>query len=293
MNTDKVKNIVIGLLSAFIVLFLALIVLDERQFTLSSAHEENVLTILERNNISVSDAALIPRDFRPLNQMAIQRYTHDIDALVARFFGDADFAYDFEIGSTIYYCEITDKYMMHFVQDNEIIFGIVEGLFVGMSQEDFVKTAAAAEELARAFIHEIIDPYLEIELFSNDLTRRGDYALAFFASYRGHLLYDTQIRIRVTELGIVHATYSRVITGGFIGEPQPIFSADEALLSLLAHLRHEDIIHPANIIDIQLVYILQERGIPAYLFTLIIQDIQMDFLINAFTNTYIGSFSRN
>ncbi|MDR2166848.1 MAG: hypothetical protein LBE35_03220, partial [Clostridiales bacterium] len=164
---------------------------------------------------------------------------------------------------------------------------------IGEAYDNFTKNAATAEELARAFIREILDPNLDLVLHSNDLTPRGDYTLTLFANYRDYLLYDTQVRIRVTELGIVHATYSRIITQGFIGEPRPIFSTDEALLSLLNYLRSQDIHAPADIIQIRPVYLLQERGIPAYLFTLVIQDIQLDFLFNAFTNTYIDSFSRN
>ncbi|MCL2168492.1 MAG: hypothetical protein FWB74_00540 [Defluviitaleaceae bacterium] len=287
MNTDTIKNICIGVLSGFILLFAVLIINENRAYTLTASCEENVRAILERGGITIERAAL-PRDFRPMQTLAMQTYSHDITALAARFFGDIPFYYEYEIGSSFYFCDISGKEIEHNNITRVIDFSMEGGFFTGIAPEEFTKTAAGSYELARGFITNILladDLYLS----SNALTPNGDYQLVFFASYQGNIIYNTQLRMRVTEQGIVRATYQRVATGGFDTYPRPIFSADEALLALLNHLRTRETDRPAEIVNIRLVYAFTDRGIPAYLFTVVIDDMHINFRFSALTNTYIGS----
>jgi hypothetical protein len=291
MNTNPVKNIIIALLTVLVGVLSFLIFLDERQFVLSSEQEANILTILSHNEMSISAGTEILRSFKPARQLDMARYEHDALALASRFFGeDADFNSE---GGVLFYCENTGKFMEYDVRDNIIIFGIPEGFGLREFGLGFVRTDAMAEELALLFIEEILGgTALEMTLYSSALTPEIHYLLTFYGSYRGNLLYSSQIRIRVTEFGITRVVYSHFENRGFVGDDLPIFSPDEALLALLNQLRSEGVAGPINLIDMQMVYDINPndhtRAVPAYLFTVVLGNEQrFNYIFNAHTNTYM------
>ncbi|MCL2349898.1 MAG: hypothetical protein FWC67_00310 [Defluviitaleaceae bacterium] len=297
MNTNPVKNIMIGLLSGLLAVLVFLTVQSERQHTLTAAQESNILAILEQNDITMFTS--IPRDFHPKQELRTQRHIHDIDVLAASFFGNAqiDTNHEEPNGNRILSSYDTGKTMEFFAQNNSIEFEIEGGLLLGDAAENFTKSAAAAEKLSHYFLQNVLglDPNLH-PLHTNNLTHQGDYVLTFYEVYRGYILSNNQIRIHVTAQGITTAVFSRVTNIGFIDHQSPIFSADEALLALLNHLRVQSGVEgPIGITDMQLVFALpapsQTRAIPAYLFTVSItidgRSHLFNYLIDARSNTYI------
>jgi len=287
MNTNPVKNIIIILLAVLVFVLSFLIFLDEQQFVLSSEQEANILTVLGRNDMHVS--AEILRSFRPARQLEMVRYDYDTKLMAARFFGDADFGNE---GGVLFICEGTGKFLEHDVRDNIINFGIPQGYGLSGFGAGFPHTGATAEALAIAFIEEIFDGAAPLmTLYSITLTPERNYLLTFYGSYRGNNLYSSQIRIRVTELGITRVVYSHFESRGFIGAEAPVFSPDEALFALLNELRQGGVTGPINLIDMQMVYDINPndhtRAVPAYLFTVVLANQHFNYIFNAHTNTCI------
>ncbi|MCL2235053.1 MAG: hypothetical protein FWB98_01265, partial [Defluviitaleaceae bacterium] len=121
----------------------------------------------------------------------------------------------------------------------------------------------------------------------------GNYVITFFDIYRGYILHSNQLRVRVTDLGIVSAFFSRMeVVDGFVGYARPIFSPDEALLSLLNFIRTVyGIYSEIEITNMQLVYTMGPggRGVPAYFFTVTKgrEGWAYHYVINAYTNTIL------
>lgn len=293
MNTDIIKNIVIVALSTLIVLFSVLIFFDERAYVLTAEEKSNIESLLNRNGFNLSPEVQMPAYFRPMHRVNLQNYEHDTIAIVSRFFGDASFETDYEIGSTFFYNDILLKDVELIVNTNELIFISYYGFLPEGVQAGFARTAAAAVELGLMFIHDVLG-VTDIVHFSTSLTQRGEYVLVFFAEIDGLLVYNSQVRMRIAEQGIVHVTYSHMTQSGQSEYMYPIFSVDEALLSLTHHMRAVyEVYEIVTIIDIQLVHAhdnVRNLSTPAYLFSLVVDGrLHFNYLINALTNTYLKS----
>jgi len=292
MNTERVKNILIAALSVVALTLGFMIFVQEGRYTLSGAQEAAIISLLERNDIHISTAQMVT-DSRPMRQLALERYDYDIDGLAARFFGaEISNVRIEELGLGLVAFETDYKAMAYSFQDNWIIFEIPGGI----SNDAFVAAsgAAAARVLAEWYIEELLDMPPGMEFFRQIINYRGEYVISFFSSYRGHLLYNDHIRVTVTDRGIIHILYSRVQDNGFIGETQSIFSADEALLALLNHLRHNlQIEGRIGISNMYMAYFLVQEGgrsvgVPAYVFTIFLgENLTFNYVFNALTNTYI------
>ncbi|MCL2752911.1 MAG: hypothetical protein FWE44_02035 [Defluviitaleaceae bacterium] len=295
MNTDRIKNIMLILLSALVVVLVLFVIADERQYILTENRISNAVRILEQNNIHVNERVQIPQSFRPMQHLSLYRYNHNILEIAARFFENEDFETEFEGNNIIFINRRSQNAMGYFVRDGVISFEMRDGFFVGIQEEDFAMTASAAEITSRAFIEEILGyPASNMTLVSNSLTPDGHYMLTFFDSYAGYLLYDSRIRIRVAERGVVSVFYSQATHNSFTGYTHPIFAADEALLALLNLFQFEGVHGSIELLDMQLVYIIdprknQLRAVPAYLFTLtaLEDNLRFNVVLNAFTNTPI------
>jgi len=293
MNTERIKNIMIVLLSGLALVLMVLVVADGRQYVLSDDRIVNITEILSQNQIGLGENIQIPQNFRPMRQMELSRYNHDILDVAQRFFGNPHFSVNFEGNNQTFSNPLSQNTMTYFVREGEIVFEMNDGFFIGVEEEDFARTAIAAEITARAFIDEILgEAATNMTLSSNRFTATGHYLLTFFDSYAGHLLYDSRIIIRVAERGIASVSYFQAAHNSFIGYAHPIFAADEAFMALLNHLHHtEGIFGPIEINNIQVVYIIDPRGnqnraVPAYFFSItsLQQQIRFDVVFNAFTN---------
>jgi len=289
MNTERVKNILIVLLSLTAATLVALIILEENRFRLSGAQESAIIDLLARNDIHFS-AAMIG-SARPMHQLRLSPYNHDgnIDALKARFFGGSiDYVRRYVEDNVDIYA--TDsKEMLFFRQENVIVFEIPDGLTSEAFEGNF--GASAAQALAEHYINQIMGMPPCMELFDISFNRDHAYVISFFSTYRGHILHNDHIRVTVTSRGITHIFYSRIVNDSFIGEERSIFSGDEALLALLNHLRHNlQIEGRIGIGGMYMAYFMTNNGIgvPVYVFTITLgNDLRFNHIFNAQTNEHI------
>lgn len=291
MDTSRVKNIMIVLLSVAIVVLSVLIFMEGERYTLTADGEENVIAVLARNQVTVSTE--IPRDFRPRRQLNLGFYDYDLEGIAARFFGEIEFGREIAPNFVEYYCDYTGQTMTRQNRGGYIGFAIPEGLLLGDARYGFAKNSASAEALAHTFIEQVLES-TPMAWNSTFLTWNGNYVITFFDEHEGYLLFNNQIRVRITEAGIVSAFYSRTTNSGFIGDAGAIFSPDEAMLALLIYLRTTyatDL--RIDITAMRLVYAMGTggRGVPAYFFTVTKGDGHWVYyhLINAYTNTIIPS----
>ena len=292
MNTNRVKNIAIVLLSAMILTISALILMEDNPYILTDDQKENAMIVLARNDTTVD--AEIPRDFSPRQGLHLEPIIHDLRTIAANFFGDLEYVEEITpSGIDFFYedYEILNKSITHSNRDGSIIFANSDGLLLGVDRENFIKNSAGAEALAYAFMEDILG-ITDMPRHSTFLTWGGNYVITFFDIYRGYTLHSNQLRVRVTDLGIVSAFFSRMeVVDGFVGYARPIFSPDEALLSLLNFIRTDYGIHSEiEISNMQLVYTAGQggRGIPAYFFTVNKGGgWAYHYVINAYTNTIL------
>ena len=289
MDTDRVKNILIVLFSLVAIWLGSLILVNESRYNLSAAQETAVLNLLERNDIHF-DGQII-RNFSPKRFLALTNYSYDREDLAMRFFAGEDFGVSIDLTNYNYMMYYTDNsYMIYFGQENTIFFETSEGI----TNKAFEKAPGAntAEQLAREFVEEIMDMPQGAQSFTH-ISFNGDWVISFFGTYRGYILYNDHIRVRVTDEGITSALFSRVINDGFMGEAVSIFSGDEALLALMHHLRGTGVQGRIMISYMGLTYFLAEEsgqsiGVPAYVFTIVLESgLQFNYLFNAHTGRFI------
>jgi len=294
MNTERVKNILIVLLSIIILGLAYMIFVEENRHTLSAAQEDAIVALLERNDIQFS--AEMVTNMRPMRQMELARFEYDIPDLLTRFFGDhahdgslhVEYVFDGVIFETDY------REMSFSPSTNTIVFEIPGGV----SNDDFAAAsgAAAARALAEWYINELLDLPDGLIFFRQEFSHRWDYVFSFFSTYRGHILYNDHIRVTVADRGITHILYSRVYNPVFIGEALGVFPPDEALMALLNHLRHVSQIEGRIVIgDMYIAYFLTEQqgqsiAVPAYVFTIALGEnleLRFNHIICAHTNRHI------
>ena len=288
MNTNLVKNILLVLFGIITIALGALILIQENRYNLSAAQETAVVNLLEQNNIYLHGEII--RNFRPMRPMAMERYGYDRDGLAARFFYGSEQPVNVYIegNNMVFYTD--DREMSYSYLDNIIVFEIPDGI----TNAAFAASpgGATAEQLAIEYIEALMGMPPDMELFSNTLDHFGNYIISFFTSYRGHILYNDHIRVRVTDRGITSIFYSRIHerNRGFVGEPHSIFSADEAMFALLNHLRQKGVEGHVIINEMKLAYFLYEDGgqsigIPVYVFTIDLgRGLRFNYIFNAYTN---------
>jgi len=294
MNTERVKNILIVLFSLVALMLAAFVFVDEGRYNLSDAQEAAIVSLLAHNDVFLDERMDILRNFRPMRPLDLQIYNYSISDMAARFFGDS--APQIEIEGANMYFFSDDREMMYSYLHNWVIFEIPGGI----SNEAFLESsggAAAAERLAKEYIEELLGmpPGMEHTSTSLSRQRQNQYVISFFSDYRGHRLHNDHIRVTVADTGITYILYSRVQNNGFFGESRGIFSADEALLALLNHLRHIQIEEgPVIITEMRLAYYIAgdegaREGVPAYVFTAMHEpsELMFNFVFNAFTNEYV------
>jgi len=297
MDTERIKNILIALLSVATLVLSGLIFMTESRYTLSAAQEAAIISILQRDDIHFHGEVV--RDFRPMRKMEMHRYDYDLDGLASRFFGDKVFVVDADFEDHVVYRTMDgNKVMAYSAWTNIVSFEI----FDGITNEIFSAApgARAAELLATEYIESIMGMPNDMLLHSTILNRQGHWVVNFFSSYRGHMLHNDHIRVHVTENGIIFITYSRVCAyhRGLIGEARSIFSGDEALMALMNYMRHgtgygAGVQGRIMINDMRLSYFLTEEGgqsvgIPVYVFSVYVEGgLRFNYIFNAFTNAFV------
>ena len=291
MNTERAKNVLIVLFSITAVVLGALIFITEGRYSLSAGQEAAIISILERDDIHVRDDVALVRDFQPLRQVGMRRYGYDLDDLAARFFGDGNFIKEIEDPVYIFTHASYDEGMsMHYSSwTNVVNFFIPQGI----SNEAFatMMNDRAAELLATQYIESLIGMPPNMQHYSTTISYQGYWVIDFFTVYRGFLLQNDHIRVRVSEGGIFRIEYSRVHYDGLVGDSRNIFPPNEALMALMNHMRNvQNAEGTITINDMRLSYFLTEEGgqsagVPAYVFAVYMGgNMRFNYIFNAYTN---------
>jgi len=294
MNTDRVKNILIVLLSIIILGLAYMIFVEENRHTLSAAQEDAIVALLARDDIQFS--AEMVTNMRPMRQMQLEHYEYDIPDLVARFFGEAatdgSLRVEYVFDGVIF--ETDCRAMSFSTMNNTIVFEIPDGI----TNDDFdaASGAVAARALAEWYVQELLAPPSNMTFFRQEFNHNWDYVFGFFSTYRGHILYNDHIRVTVADRGITHILYSRVYNPVLTGDALAVVSPDEALLSLLNHLRHVMQIEGRIVVgDMYTAYFLagqhgQHVAVPVYVFTIALGanlELRFNHIFCAHTNRHI------
>jgi len=296
MSTERVKNLLIVLLSVLAMTLGALIFVTEGRYNLTAGQEAAIIAILERDDIHLRGDVELLRDFRPIRQMEMRRYNYDLDGLAARFFGDEDFVRE-EAGPVYIFThgESRDEgmFMRYSSWTNIVDFFIPQGI----SNEAFetMLNDRAAELLATQYVESLIGMPPNMQHYSTVISYQGYWVIDFFTVYRGFVLQNDHIRVWVSENGIFGIEYSRVEYDGFVGEARNIFPPNEALMRLMNHMRSVGTEGTIMINDMRLSYFLTEEGgrsvgMPAYVFAVYMGgNMRFNLIFNAYTNELLIS----
>jgi len=288
MHIERIKNILLLSLFSLSFLLFTLVLAADSRYVLSESQEMSILDLLEGSNIVFY--ADIPRYFNPMPVLTLQAYTYDLYGISQTFFGSDAFLREQE-GSRLIF-SYNEKRLIFSPVDNSIILDIPKG--VTTDSWNFAQGARGAEMLAEQYIGYVFGGLMGMELFPTIVSFRGDYIIRFFGSYGGYIVYNSRIRVRVNELGVTQVIFSYASAEGFGSEVLHIVSADEALMALMNHLRSSGVVSDNIIISgMNLVYFLPQvsfgiqNTFPAYVFNVVIDNIQFNYLFNAFNNRFI------
>ena len=289
MDTERVKNVLIVLFSVIAISLVSLIFVTEERYTLSASQEAVIIAILERDGIYFETEMI--RDFRPMRQIEMRRYSYDLEGLAARFFGDRDFYFEDDDPDYIFSTQDGSKMMAYSSWTNVVTFFMPQG--ISNAAFNAAPSATTAGLLAMEYIDNLMGMPSNMQPFPTVVGQHGNWVVNFFTTYRGHTLHNDHIRVNITENGITNIRYSRVYFNGFVGESFNIFPPNEVLMALTNHMRTEQVVGRIVVDSMSLSYLLIEEsgqsiGSPVYVFSVYLGgDSRFNYVFNAHTNQYI------
>jgi hypothetical protein len=294
MNAEKVKNVIIIL---FIILNAALFILlqlENNRFRLDAAQENAIRQLYKAHNIEIS--AAIPRNFNPMRSLYFLPYHYDMQKYEAFFFPDEE-----PERSTW-----LDNLELRGANDRELI--LSGGLLRyynpnGHSTQTFLdrgfKDIPSSRKLADDFVRDLLPPDLAFTFdYWMDWPEWGEELLmfAYRGTYQGYMVHDNYVRIWISQIGIIRATFSfSGIPQSFSNHYREIHSADEALFAVLHDIIRNRIHGGAggvNITDISFAYMLHDtpvddeifaRAMPCYRITVNINGNILFYWMDAYT----------
>ncbi|MCL2200311.1 MAG: hypothetical protein FWB80_15480 [Defluviitaleaceae bacterium] len=149
-----------------------------------------------------------------------------------------------------------------------------------------------SREEAIAVSREFIDLHFPDFVLDSVLPAPGGYGwdIIYRQEYRGRIISTNEITFVFSDgLDWIDMRFGKVI--GHSAEPRMIFAPDEILLTFMQRMRHEAMENPIFITEIDIVYFQEYQSnlegsvypaVPFY--RIFVQDHDMPFLINAYTN---------
>jgi len=297
LNTNKVKNIVLILLVALNVSLFGLIQLENNRFRLSATQETAIRELFAANNIEITTS--IPRNFRPMRGLYVQPFVHDIHEHGARFFLDEIPKFE----------PLWNSETLQMGEEILILDGLAIGHYtllynnhLGYSTSEFLERGFtdiyASHALVETFIKNVAPPELTF-VFNHATWDEDSFSFDFRGYYMGYIIRDNFIAVRVMENGIVGATFRfAYIPYGFSSESREIFSADEALFTVLQRelvVRHSG--RDITITGITLAYYLADgtadddymaKAVPCYKISVEIDGNPHVFWVDAYTSELLN-----
>jgi len=290
MNTNRVKNIVIVMFVILNAALFGLIQWENSRFRLSASQESAVRELFMANGIDID--ADIPRNFRPMSGLYVVPFIHDINVHGERFFTEntpsLEYGWDsvsLRVGERV--LTLDGLTMGDYLLLYENPGGFVTTEFLRRGFMDVEASREAVEE----FINNVTPPELNF-IFNFEVWDEDSFIFDYRGYYQGYIIRDNFIRVRVNEKGIIGATFRfGCIPYGFSSDSREIFSADEALFTVLQALLPRHVDSDITVVGIRMAYYLADRAaddymtkaIPCYKISVEIDGDTQIFWVDAYT----------
>jgi len=292
MEWERAKSYILVFFLLLNIALAALLVAENRRYTMTFDQERLIRTVLAQNNITMYRMPI--RQFPPMRSIEVTGFDYDHEALLQIFFSNPYTMERIDTGRPghyLYQCEygrleIFDGFIEY---RNPNGFRRIQHIPL-LQQLPSEVTYSSARRLTDAFIYNHFPDFVPDGRFDD-----GDnIRIIYRQEYRGVLVHSNSIELLVTPAGILQIEMQFGEILGFAGSPRMIFSPDEALFAFTQRVRHITQDEPMTITRMDLVYFREYisdqpgpyHAVPFYrVFTLCNGD--QPFLINAFTNTVI------
>ncbi|MCL1862500.1 MAG: hypothetical protein FWF78_02920 [Defluviitaleaceae bacterium] len=283
MEWERAKNYI---LIAFVILNLGLATLlymEDRRYTLTQERISNIHAILSANKINLYTAPL--RRFAPMRHLDISGFYYDIPALLEIFFPYTE----------VMQVDIADGHYRFETENNNFGQLSISNGFISFDNTENLRENREAEisrEEAISVSQEFISLHFPDFVMDSVFDAFGGYGwhITYRQEYRGRIITSNEIIFIFSDgLDWIDMSFGRVI--GHSAEPRMIFAPDEILLTFMQRMSHVAMENPIFISDIDIVYFQEYQSnyegsvypaIPFY--RIFVQDHDMPFLINAYTN---------
>jgi hypothetical protein len=286
MEWEKAKNII---LIAFVILntgLAGLLFFEDRRYTLSDERINNINWVLSNNYINLYTRPM--RRFAPMRHLDISGFYYDIPALLDIFFDNPQAVTQEEWGERHYVIYSKDENRRIIISNGWVSFDNAYELYENSSSMEAI-TREDAIAISDEFIETHFPDFVR-DLVFNEIGGNGVH-IRYLQEYRGNLIYSNRIEFLVNANGIywVEMQFGRVI--GYGPEARMIFAPDEVLLTFMQRVWYQAQETPIFIRSMDIVYrkdyASNQEGhvypaVPFY--RIFVQDNDMPFLINAFTN---------
>jgi len=287
MEWEKAKKIFIYILVVINIVLLGLNLKNNHKYTITSAQERAVYTLLSNNGIGLYTELI--ENFEPMRQLAVSAKTTDAEEIKNNFFDEGEvITITVEFDSTIYK---SGKKTVTVSDNSSILYNNPEGT-------GEIKTLNRKNAIDEA------ERFISVLGFENTRTVKMEsikqkdegYIVKFSESYDDIKMFCSVEDVYVTERGVVEAKLVFYTPDGYIGERKEICSCDEALLTVLYDMNEDGGVKNGTYIEkIELGYDFQEerdisevsilRLVPCY--RVFASNRENPYLVNAYTNTII------
>lgn len=288
MNTQRTKTMIIVLLSVLNAVLFILLIIQSDKYRLSGRQEKAIRDLLSDNGIGLS--ADIMKSFDPTRALNMLPYSIDIAKEAERFFDDTQKTTQ------------TESWERITAESDEGILSLAENILrfenaAGYKTEDFLRNGYsdpdATRRLCDDYIKKIRPDALDFEF--DHIEEDENYSFYYYrGSYKDYMIYSNYIRLRVNDSGVIVAScrYGG-IPSGFNNYAREIYAPDEALFSLMKHVKNIYSDAAVDISNMELVYYLDEvaieasKAVPCYKFQLSVNGVDIWILVDGYTNSVV------
>ncbi len=277
MNIQRLKNFVIVALLLLNIVLLGLNYEQSNKYRLTDDKESNIKTLLSNNRIYLYEA--LTRDFSPKYRLNLLPFTYDENALCELFFGNTD------IKKTVEPNRVTYRH-------NNATLTFTGGFAVYDDPEpsDGANTNATRQQRCEELLTSFEEMTSSAEFERDQSFTDEEYQIIEYRSrYDGMTIYSNYIRFAFTEGGLSQVRFQYAEPLSYTGEKKEIYSADEALLTLMYEIKNIYGDTPAFVREMELVYTAETTGsadqtTASPYYRIYIKEQNEPFLINAFFN---------
>ncbi|MBN2221111.1 MAG: hypothetical protein JW708_02820 [Vallitaleaceae bacterium] len=228
---------------------------EENRYTLSPEKEMQLSKVLNSNGISIYK--LIP-SFYPTSQLELKIPSDNKETIVERVLGkkvssriEAN-----GLGERVF----TDKESLVFYVGDQL--GLIYYTGVDEKYKPKNMTLSEVESVASDFALELFGDEVEMVITAEKATEDG-YRIEMNEKYKDSIVFQSYIKMSITEKGIEEALATRYEPIGYVGQRKNIYPFDEIMYSLMYYLYDE--IHSVHQSDDKLKKIVRDIDIGYYL----------------------------